>query len=225
MQKGIWYLEEIDLYEILCPYKYNDHLKEHPLLCYHKMDFLFMEGDAAREVFLVADGRVKVGFYDNDGNEQVLAFLGKGEILGEMSIFGAPKYKEFAQVMTNNTMICKVTADKARELVRDYVPFSLAITKKIGERSQKMERRIQILLFKEARQRLIEFLKDLCEDVGTPYRTGKKLELEITQSDIAALIGTSRKTVSLLFTELEDTGVVKFFNRKEVFVPNLTALV
>jgi CRP-like cAMP-binding protein len=173
----------------------------------------------------VAEGRVKVGFYDNEGNEQVIAFLGRGEILGEMALFGQSRYKEFAQAVTDRTMICKLRVEKAQELVRDYVPFSLTITKRIGERMQKFERRLQILLFKDARQRLVEFIKDLCRDIGTPYRNGVKITLDITQSDIAALIGASRKTVSLLFTELEEAGLVKFYGRKEIYVPDVEGLV
>ncbi len=191
-EKSIWFFEEVDLYDILCPYKYNDHVKHHPLNCLNKNDFLFMEGDPAREIFLVADGKVKVGFYDNEGNEQVIAFLGRGEILGEMALFGAAKHREFAQVVADRTMICKLRVEKAQELVRDYVPFSLTVTKRIGERAQRLERRLQILLFKDARQRLVEFIKDLCRDVGKPYRTGIKVMLDITQSDIAALIKTFR---------------------------------
>lgn len=225
MNKEIWYFEEVDLYEILCPYKYNDHLKTHPLSCYNKQDFLFMEGDLVRDLYLVAEGRVKVGYYDNEGNEQVLAFLGRGEILGEKAIFGENRHREFAQAVVDRTMICKLHVDKARELVRDYVPFSLTLTKRFGERMQRLERRLQILLFKDARQRLVEFLKDLCRDIGTPYRTGTRIMLEITQSDIAALIGSSRKTVSLLFTDLEDAGLVKFYGRKEIYVPNVEGLV
>ncbi len=225
MEKSLWFFEEVDLYEILCPYKYSDHLKTHPLACYNKSDFLFMEGDPVRELFLVAEGRVKVGYYDQDGNEQVLAFLGRGEILGEKALFGQARHKEFAQVVVDRTQICKLRVEKAQELARDYVPFSLTLTKRFGERMQRLERRLQILLFKDARQRLVEFLKDLCRDIGTPYRTGVKIMLEITQSDIAALIGSSRKTVSLLFTDLEDAGLVKFFGRKEIYVADVEALV
>lgn len=225
MNKQIWYFEEVDLYEILCPYKYRDYTKSHPLNTYNKLDFLFMEGDLVREIFLVAEGRVKVGCYDKEGNEQVMAFLSKGEILGEKALFGETRHREFAQVVADNTMVCKLTLDKARELARDYVPFSLTITKRFGERVQRLERRLQILLFKDAHQRLVEFLKDLCRDVGVPYRTGIKISLDITQSDIASLIGISRKTVSVLFTELEDAGVVKFFGRREIYVPNVEALV
>ncbi len=225
MNKGVWFFEEVDLYDILCPYKYNDHMKSHPLSCYNKTDFLFMEGDPVREIYLVAEGRVKIGFYDKEGNEQVIAFLGRGEILGEKALFGENRHKEFAQAVTDHTLICKLRVEKAQELARDYVPFSLTLTKRFGERMGRLERRLQILLFKDARQRLVEFVKDLCRDIGTPYRTGVKITLEITQSDIAALIGASRKTVSLLFTDLEEAGMVKFFGRKEIYVPNLEALV
>ncbi|MBK7938272.1 MAG: Crp/Fnr family transcriptional regulator [Lewinellaceae bacterium] len=225
MNKGVWFFEEVDLYEILCPYKYNDHLKVHPLSCYNKTDFLFMEGDPVREIFLITEGRVKVGFYDNEGNEQVISFLGRGEILGEVALFGQNRYKEFAQAVTDRTMICKLRVEKAQELVRDYVPFSLTLTKRFSERVQRLERHLQILLFKDARQRLVEFLKDLCRDFGSPYRTGVKITLEMTQSDIAALIGASRKTVSLLFTDLEEAGLVKFFGRKEIYVPDVEGLV
>lgn len=224
MEKTVWFFEEVDLYEILCPYKYADHLQHHPLDRFNKNDFLFMEGDPARDIFLVADGKVKVGYYDNEGNEQVIAFLGRGEILGEMALFGTPRYREFAQVVTDGTRICKLRVEKARELARDYVPFSLTMTKRIGERAQRLERRLQILLFKDARQRLVEFIKDLCRDNGQPYSTGVRVRLDITQRDIAALIGASRKTVSLLFTDLEAAGLVRFYGRKEFFVADVAAL-
>ena len=80
------------------------------------------------------------------------------------------------------------------------------------------------LRLEPAMQRLVEFLKDLCRDIGTPSRTGVKIMLEITQSDIAALIGSSRKTVSLLFTDLEEAGLVKFYGRKEIYVPDVEKL-
>lgn len=225
MNKQLWFFEEVDLFEILCPYKFNDHIKHHPLDCYNKNDFLFMQGDVAREIYLVTDGKVKLSCYDGDGNEQVIAFLGRGEIIGEMALFGQTRYREFAQVVADRTRICKLRVEKAQELVRDYVPFSLTMTKKFSDKVQRLERRLQILLFKDARQRLVEFIKDLCREIGKPYRTGIKIELDITQSDIAALIGASRKTVSLLFTDLENEGLVKFYGRKEMYVSDPAKLI
>lgn len=213
------------MYDILCPYKYADHLKTHPLETYKKEEFLFMEGDSVRDVFLIANGKVKVGYYDDVGNEYVRSFIGKGELLGEMALYGETRYRDFAQVTQNNTQICRLRVERALELARDYMPFALTLNKRMSERVQRMERRLQILLFKDARQRLMEFIKDLVRDHGEPYRNqGKIVKLDITQGDMAALIGTSRKTISLLFTDLENEGVVKFYGRKELWVPDLEKL-
>lgn len=51
------------------------------------------------------------------------------------------------------------------------------------------------------------------------------MPLRHTQSDIAALIGASRKTVSLLFTDLEEAGLVNFYGRKEIYVADVEKLV
>jgi CRP/FNR family cyclic AMP-dependent transcriptional regulator len=206
--KTVWYLEKVDLYEVLCPYKYDDHLRAHPLHRYNKRDFLFLPDDPARDIYLIDKGKVKVGFYDEIGDEHVSAILGRGEILGEMAILGLTRHRDFAEVLEDDTRVCKLSVEKAIELTRDYKNFALEINKRIGERVKRLERRIEILLFKDARQRLMEFLKDLLKECGKPCE-GKVLVLHnYTQQDIASLIGVSRKTASLLLNELEEKGLI-----------------
>lgn len=223
MLKEVWFLDKMDFYKILCPRKYGDHLKTHPLDTYRKMDFLFLQEDNAREIFLVDQGKVKIGYYDEAGNEYVKAILGRGEIFGEMAFLGENRHRDFAEVIEDNTQICKMTVEKARDLARDYVPFGLELNKRIGQRIRKLERRIEILLFKDAKLRLLEFLHDLAEDAGRPKDEGVIIDHSLTQTDIASLIGTSRKTVSLLLNELEDEGQIQF-SRRQIFIPNLSAL-
>lgn len=147
MANEIWFLDNFDFDKILCPYKYNEHIKKHPLTTFHKNTFLFMEDDPAREIILIDHGKVKVGHYDNDGNECVLAILGKGEILGQMALLGETRHHNFAEVIEEGTMICKMSIEKAHELTRDYVPFALEMNRRISGHIHKLERRIEILLF------------------------------------------------------------------------------
>ena len=157
------------------------------------------------------------------GRSTLKPFLGKGEILGEMAFLGAPRHREFAEVMSNNTRVCKLNVEKARELARDHKPFSMEIHKRIGMRMRKLERRIEILLFKDARQRLEEFIRDMADEKGQPKDGGLLIEHDFTQSNIASLIGTSRKTVSLLMNELEDEMQIEF-GRKRIFIPDMSKL-
>lgn len=222
MEKKIWYLDSVDLYEILCPNKFSRHVSQHPLTKYHKNDFLFLPDEIAKEIYLIVEGKIKVGYYDEDGNELVLAYLNKGEILGETAYLGHKKHREFAQVMQESTQACKMTAEKARELSREYVPFALEINKKIADRILRLERRLEILFYKDVRRRLKELLKDL-KQMYPCTQTPGWVDHGLTQQELASLIGTSRKTVSLLLNELEKEGKIELTSGKfRPLEPSLT---
>ena len=211
--KAIWYFEEIDLFHILCPYKYADHIKHSPPFTYHKNDFLFLPNETSKEIFLITEGKVKVGYYDDEGNENIKTYLTRGELLGEMAFLGQMTHRDFAQVTQEGTQVCRMSVEKARELARDYVPFSTEIHKRIGENVRKLERRLEILFFKDIKRRLIELLKDLTEMYAVPQENVGTNEIyvhhSLTQQEMANLIATSRKSVSLLLNELEREGKIR----------------
>ncbi len=214
--KQIWYFDSIDLFEVLCPYKYADHVKHHPPMTYHKHDFLFLPNETAKEIYLVTAGKIKVGYYDDEGKEFVKTYLSRGELLGEMAFLGQSTHRDFAQVIQEGTQVCKMSVEKAQDLARDYVPFAREIHKKIGENIRKLERRLEILFFKNVNRRLIELLKDLTEIYGKPCAHGKGIVVEhsLTQQEMASLIATSRKSVSLMLNELEREGKIELGNGK-----------
>lgn len=221
--REIWFLDNFDFFKILCPYKYGDHVKQHPPVAYRKNQFLFMENDPTQEILLIDQGKVKVGHYDHFGNECVIAILGKGDILGEMALLGETKHREFAAVIEDNTQVCRMSVQKARDLARDYVPFGIEINKRIAGHVRKLERRIEILLFKDLKLRLMEFLKDMANEFGRARDGGMYISHNLTQSDIALLIGTSRKSASLMLNELENEGLLRH-DRRHFFIPDMRAL-
>lgn len=217
MKKEIWFLDNFDFHKILCPYKLEDHVKKIPNQIYGKHEFLFMEKDPCKEIILIDKGKVKVGHYDKSGNENVITFLGKGEILGHMALLGETKHRAFAEVMEEGTQVCRMSISKAQELTRDYVPFALEMNRRIGNHIRKLERRIELLMCKNVKARVIEFLYDLGKDYGRPRDGGIWISHNLTQSDIAALLGTSRKSASIFLNELEEEGFIKF-DRRHIFI-------
>jgi CRP-like cAMP-binding protein len=223
MQNQVWYLDNFDFYQVLCPYKFKEHLEKHPTKSYPKGTFLFMQDEPAKDIFLIDRGKVKVGNYDDLGNERLLAILGRGEVLGTRAILGERQWHSFAEVIEDNTQVCRMSVEKAMELTRDYSPFAVEMHKRIAGDIRRLERRIEILLFKDIKTRLVEFLKDFAKDSGRPRDGGTIISHSLTQSDIAALIGTSRKSASLLLNELEDKGLIRF-DRKQIFIPDVEEL-
>jgi len=107
-------------------------------------------------------------------------------------------------------------------LMRNNQSFSLKIHKFIGLRFRRLERRLQSLLFKDTKTRLLEFLNELKEDYGhcCPKTGDMVIEHPYTQKDIANLIGTSRPTLNTILNELKESNILDF-NRKEIRLKNV----
>ncbi|WP_406684472.1 Crp/Fnr family transcriptional regulator [Seonamhaeicola sp. MEBiC1930] len=214
---SLWFFDDVNLFKVLCPHKFKAYKANHDFTSFKKQDYIYFEEDSANKVYLIEKGKVKIGYYNEDGTEVVKAILTKGELFGETAILGEDKREEFAQSVDNFTSICPVGVDTMHGLMRDNQTFSLKIYKLIGFKLKRLERRLQILLFKDAKTRLVEFLEELCSDYGYDCeKTGDKvIHHPYTQRDIASLIGTSRPTLNILLNELKEDKVIEF-GRKEI---------
>lgn len=214
---SLWFFDDVNLFKVLCPHKFKAYKKAHSFDAYKKKDYIYFEEDSANKVYLIEKGKVKIGYYNEDGEEVVKAILTRGELFGEKAILGQITRKEFAQSVDNLTSICPIGVDTMHDLMRDNQTFSFKIYKFIGFKFQKLERRLQLLLFKDTKSRLKEFLNELCDEYGynCPKSGDHVIKHPYTQKDIASLIGTSRPTLNILLNELKEEKVLEF-NRKEI---------
>ncbi|MGR7811812.1 Crp/Fnr family transcriptional regulator [Lacinutrix undariae] len=221
---ALWFFDDVNLFKMLCPHKFKTFKKEHKFLGYKKKDYIYFEEDSSNKIFLIEKGKVKIGYYSEDGEEIVKAILSKGELFGEKAILGEAKRDEFAQSLDNTTSICPIGVETMYDLMRDNQSFSFKVYKFIGFKFKKLERRLQLLLFKDSKTRLKEFLAELCQDTGRDCpETGDKIICHhYTQSDIASLIGTSRPTLNILLNELKDENYLDFY-KKEIRIIKKTA--
>lgn len=215
--QSIWILEEVNLFSMLCPHKFKAYKKEHDFLNYKKEDYIYFEEDNANKVYLIEKGKVKIGHYTEEGDEVVKAILSKGELFGEKAILGLDKRDEFAKSLDNTTSICPVGVETMHDLMRDNKPFSFRIYKLIGFRIKRLERRLELIMFKDAETRVDEFLKELAEDYGycCPNTGDTVIKHPYTQKDIAHLIGTSRPTFNSIMNKFKEENRIDF-SRNEI---------
>jgi CRP-like cAMP-binding protein len=221
---SIWVFEDVNLFSLLCPHKFKKYKACHTFDAYTKSDYIYFEEDAANKVYLIEKGKVKIGYYNEDGTEIVKSILCKGDLFGEKAILGEEKRNEFAQSIDKSTSICPVSVDTMHDLIRDNKTFGLRIYKFIGFKFKRLERRLQLLLFKDSKTRLVEFLDELCSDYGYDCnQTGDHIiNHPYTQKDIASLIGISRPTLNILLNELKEEKVIDF-NRKQIRIYQTSA--
>jgi CRP-like cAMP-binding protein len=219
---SLWFFEDVNLFNILCPHKFKGYKDGHDFNEYNKNDYIYFEEDTADKVFLVNSGKVKIGYITEEGDEIITAILSKGEIFGEKAILGQESRSEFAQAIEKNTSVCPITTPEMIDLLRENKEFSLKIYKFIGFRFKKLERRLQLLLFKDTKTRLKEYLKELAEDFGYTNQISGDIIVRhpYTQKEIATLIGTSRPTLNILLNELQNENYLSF-ERKEIILKKL----
>jgi CRP-like cAMP-binding protein len=220
---ALWYFESVNLYNILCPHKVKTMPEKHAFSVFKRDQFIYFPDQPAEYIYMIAQGRVKIGHYLEDGKEVISSILTKGEIFGELALAGEEKRKDFAQAMDENTSICPLRIDELKSLMFEDKQLSFKILKLVGLRLMKLERKLELLVFKDARTRVIEFLKDAASWKGQKVGTETMIQTKLTHKDIASLTGTSRQTVTTILNELKEKNLI-YFDRKKILIRDLNTL-
>ena len=219
---ALWYFESVNLYQILCPHKVKTMADKHTYNHYKKDQYIYFPDEAATHIYMIVSGRVRIGHYQEDGKEIVSAILSTGEIFGELAMAGEEKRKDFAQAMEATT-ICPLSIGELADLMKENKELSFKILKLIGLRLMKLERKLELLVFKDARTRVIEFLKDAAAWKGKKVGYETMIPTRLTHKDIAALTETSRQTVTTILNDLKDKNLINF-DRKKILIRDLETL-
>ena len=196
---------------------------KHEFLHFKKDDFIYIPDAQADYIYMIAHGRVKIGHYLEDGKEVVSSILTAGEIFGELALAGEVTRRDFAQVMDDKTSICPLNIEELKQLMYGDKELSFKILKLVGLRLMKLERKLELLVFKDARTRIIEFLKEAASWKGQKVGFETMIPTKLTHKDIASLTGTSRQTVTSILNELKEKNLI-YFDRKKILVRDLDNL-
>lgn len=219
----LWYFEDVDLFNLMCPHKIKTISERHSFNYFKKNAFIYFLEEQAKSIYMIAAGRVKIGHYTDDGKEVVKAILGTGEIFGELALAGEERRQDFAQAMDDNTTICPISIEDMQALMTENKELSFKIYKLIGLRIRKLERKIESLVFKDARTRIIDFLKDAAAWKGKKVGFETMIPTKLTHKDIASLTGTSRQTVTTILNELKEKNLINF-DRRKILIRDLESL-
>ena len=221
--QSLWYLENIDVTGIFCPKKVGrGDMEQHVHKHFKKGEYIYLPDEHADKIYFLTEGRVKIGTYGESGKEITKAILSTGEVFGELSLIGEDKRRDFAYAMEKTTA-CVMSVEDMKSMMRDHNALSLFLMKIMGSRMLEMEQRLESLVFKDSRTRIIEFLHELGEKKG--QRVGYEMLVRkfMTHQEIANLTATSRQTVTTVLNELRNRNLLTF-NRKRLLIRDMEKL-
>lgn len=180
---------------------------------------IYLPSDIADGVLLLAEGRVRICSISPDGKRAILGYIDPGELFGELALIGGDLREELAEAMERSLVIL-LPRDEVRRVMLENPRMTLGVTKLVGLRRQRIERRLKSLLFRSVRQRLADLLLELAERYGTSTSQGTGINLRLSHQELASAIGSTRESVTLVLGEWTAEGIVdKRRNRVVVLEP------
>jgi len=217
-----WYLEDADLQNMMDPQKAGELRDKLVHRKFKKAEKIYMPNDSADKIFFVLEGRVKISSVGEEGKEVTKIIINKGEIFGELALVGEEKRRDFATAMESTTL-CVMTLQELQSVMKTQSSISMFIMKILGTRVVNMEKRLESLVFRDSRTRIVEFLLDLVAEKG--QRVGYEMVVRkfLTHQEIANMTATSRQTVTTVLNDLRGKNLLTF-DRKRLLVRDVEQL-
>lgn len=175
---------------------------------YPKGAVLFFEGQSPRGVYMLCRGRVKLSICSANGKTLILRIVEPGEMLGLSATVSDLVYKATAETLET----CQVNFIRKEDFlrfVREHGEACFRVAQHLSQNYQTAYVQIRSLgLSNSALEKLARLLLDWCKGRGTSTDQGIRLELGLSREEIARMIGTSRETVSRLFSELRSRETI-----------------
>lgn len=215
VESKYWYFKNFFFFDLITDEDYQQlEVKSEMLKC-EKDAFVYLPGEQHDSVYFLKRGYIKLGAYDEHGKEVILNMLQPGDIFGSLHRSGGDESSEFAQAMSD-VAVCEINTTRFTEMLASRPDLSLQIIKTVGERVNRLERKLIALAFRDARTRVVEFLRDFASDYGRVRGSEIHIENFLTHQDIGNLTATSRQLVSTTMNELKEQGLLDYDRRQIV---------
>ncbi|MPZ63400.1 MAG: cyclic nucleotide-binding domain-containing protein [Propionibacteriales bacterium] len=180
-------------------------------------DVLFREGDAGDRLYVVTDGKVKLGRTSSDGRENLLAILGPGQMFGELSLFDPGPRSATVTAVTDVKMM-SLSHDELVRWLTGRPQVARGLLSQLAARLRRTNEVVADLVFSDVPGRVAKALLDLSARFGRTADDGVHVHHDLTQEELAQLVGASRETVNKALADFAQRGWLRLEPRSVVLL-------
>lgn len=169
---------------------------------------IYDDGEAGDTLYIVTSGKVKLGKRSPDGRSHLLAIVGPAEMFGELSIFDPGPRTATATALTDVDAVT-VDRDVFRAWIADRPEIAERLLRVLARRLRRTDTDLSDLIFTDVGARVAKQLLRLAQRFAVQEDGAMRLTHNLTQEEIAQLIGSSRESVNKVFAEFTQRGWVR----------------
>lgn len=179
---------------------------------YTRGETVFAEGEQGDTLFIVETGKVKIGRRAADGRENMLSVMGPSDMFGELSLFDPGPRTATATVLTD-ARLASLAHSSLRPWISDRPEIAEQLLRVLARRLRRTNDALADLIFTDVPGRVAKALLALAERFGTPEGDGVRVHHDLTQEELAQLVGASRETVNKALADFASRGWVRVDSR------------
>lgn len=178
---------------------------------------LFHEGDAGDELYIVSTGKLKIGRESSDGRENLLSVIGPGEIIGELSLFD-PGPRSTSVTAVSQSELLSLKHEDLTTWLNERPQAGMNLLKALAQRLRRTNETVGDLVFSDVPGRVAKALLDLAARFSKPAPDGVLVAHDLTQEELAQLVGASRETVNKALADFAARGFIRLEARSVVIL-------
>ena len=179
---------------------------------YGRGENVFVEGQEGDSLYIVLQGKVKIGRRAADGRENMLSVLGPSDMFGELSLFDPGPRTATATVVTDGRLASMPHA-ALRPWISGHPEIGEQLLRVLARRLRRTNDALADLIFTDVPGRVAKALLQLSERFGTKENAGIRVNHDLTQEELAQLVGASRETVNKALADFASRGWMRVDSR------------
>ena len=178
---------------------------------------LFAEGDGGDRLYVVLEGKIKLTRAAPDGRENLLSVIGPGEMFGELSLFD-PRPRTASASAVTDARLAALAHDKLLIWLTGRPEVALHLLRALAQRLRRANDVMADLVFTDVPGRVAKQLLDLAGRFGEQQADGLHVNHDLTQEELAQLVGASRETVNKALADFVTRGWIQLSARSVVLL-------
>jgi len=174
---------------------------------FERGETIFFKGDPGDTLYVILSGEVKIVLASEDGQESILIVLNDGDFFGEMALFD-DKPRSADAVTVNPTTLLALHRDDFEQFVREHPEVAFPIFRSLTAKLRRTTDRLEDLIFLDLPARVAKKLIQLARKHGVKTGQGIRIDLPLSQQELAEMVGATRPRVNEQLRRLAREGLI-----------------
>lgn len=170
-------------------------------------EVIFHRDDPGQVLYVIKDGRVRIRLTSAEGQEVALAVFGSGESFGEMAILDSQPRSADA-IAIDKVDVYTLQRQDFITVIKSHPEIAIEVMKTLSKRIRLANQMVEDLIFLDVYGRVAKKLLELSKEYGVETEEGVRIDMRLTQQELASMIGASRESVNKVMGYFTDKSYI-----------------